>query len=153
MNDDQRINRVQNIWIDPNDMTERTALLRQVKHDLLLILNGNLLLIQAQNALNNALAYLVINNSGDEDCRLARYVRNHCQRIINENQGLPPPRPLLERQFAEVPGQFFGKKRVNPKNKISCMKANMNWVKSHKSKDKKGKSVKVKGACRKKNYN
>lgn len=40
-------------------------------------------------------------------------------------------------------------KRSNPKSKKACEDANMKFVKAHKSKSAKGKSVKVKGFCRK----
>ncbi len=155
MDNAQRIARLLNMEIDPNNQ-----LLVNVRNDLLAILYGNLNINQAQDALDNARNYLVPpNNDGREYSRMARFVRNYCRRIIDEhlnqvedNDGMPLGNIVFERSVNPPPHEFQGKKRVNPKNKISCIKANMNWVKSYKSKDKKVKSVTVKGACRKKNY-
>lgn len=40
-------------------------------------------------------------------------------------------------------------KRSNPKTKRACAKAHMVFIAGHKSKDAKGKSIKVKGHCKK----
>ena len=47
--------------------------------------------------------------------------------------------------------EMFGRrKRSNPKSKKSCKSAHMKWISAHMSKSAKRKSIRVKGACRKK---